>query len=370
MENTAEILPMETGIAVYKPYRNQLAEMKKNNASLLFDYESPAGNKDARSHVFKLRKTKAAVEGARKDEKAASLEYGRKVDAEAKEITAEIEAMIDVHQSVLDEIEQREKKRIDDINARIALLVMYQQCAGHDSSETTVALENLKAIVVDESYGELQLEAHKAKALAIQAQEGQHAVALKSEAETAELERLRKEAALRAQQDYEASIRKDAADKAKAEAEEKARRDNEAATARAKAEADAITARAKADAEAAERARKEAEGRAEKAEADRIAAEVKAKQDAIDAAEKAEREKREAIKQEQDRIAAEARAEEGAKAKREADQVHRETIQKAIVDAFLRELPDDMHSDVPMDLPIAIMNIIDAGLIPHVTINY
>src|SRR3954454_6832415 len=86
----------DDALAVYNPFRAELAEFKAQNATLIFDYESPKGNKEARSHVYKLRQSKAAVEKARKEEKAASLEYGRKVDAEAKTIMEEIEAMIAV----------------------------------------------------------------------------------------------------------------------------------------------------------------------------------------------------------------------------------------------------------------------------------
>src|SRR3990167_3162589 len=106
------IIKPTTAIAVYDEFRAQLAELKEHNAKLLFDYEDPKGNEEARSHVYKLRRTKAAVDKARQAEKAASLEYGRRVDSEAKEIIGEIEAMIEVHVKPLAEIEEREKKRV------------------------------------------------------------------------------------------------------------------------------------------------------------------------------------------------------------------------------------------------------------------
>ena len=101
---------MTQEIVAYNEFRGQLAELKANNAALVFDYANPLGNKAARSHVYKLRQTKAAVDKVRKAEKEASLERGRKVDAEAKEIMSEIEAMIDIHQKPLDEIEEREEQ--------------------------------------------------------------------------------------------------------------------------------------------------------------------------------------------------------------------------------------------------------------------
>ena len=91
-------------VKAFEPFYAQLAEFKANNAALTFDYESPKGNKEARSHIFKLRQSKGALEAARKSEKEESLNYGRKIDAEAKAIAAEIDGMISVHQVKIDEI--------------------------------------------------------------------------------------------------------------------------------------------------------------------------------------------------------------------------------------------------------------------------
>src|SRR3990167_7339060 len=113
------IIKPTTAIAVSDEFRAQLAELREHNAKLLFDYEDPKGNEDARSHVYKLRRTKAAVDKARQAGKAASLGYGRRVHSEGKEIIGEIEAMIEVHAKPLAEIEEREKKRVEGHTGRI-----------------------------------------------------------------------------------------------------------------------------------------------------------------------------------------------------------------------------------------------------------
>ncbi len=217
MTQAAEILIIDQkGIAVYNEFRNQLAELKAQNANLIFDYETPKGNKDARSYVYKLRQTKSAVEAARKREKQESLEYGRKVDAEAKEITVDLEDMIKVHQERLDEIEQRETKRIDGIKYRIADITKYQQCAGHDVKETASAIKHLESVSIDESFAEFQEMARTALEASLHAQRAQYALAIKAESDAAELARLRAQDAERQKKENEARAAQEA------EAQEKA----------------------------------------------------------------------------------------------------------------------------------------------------
>lgn len=68
-EQAEVILFNEQKISAYDPFRAQLAELKTNNEKAVFNYEDPAGNKEARSHIYKLRKTKSAVDRVRKDQK-------------------------------------------------------------------------------------------------------------------------------------------------------------------------------------------------------------------------------------------------------------------------------------------------------------
>ena len=100
---------------VFADFYKQLEEAKKVNEQTVFQYETPAGNKAARSHIYKLRQSKSAVESKRKEEKAESLKYGKDLDSEAKKITAEIEEMISVHDAPLKEIEERETVRVNKI---------------------------------------------------------------------------------------------------------------------------------------------------------------------------------------------------------------------------------------------------------------
>jgi hypothetical protein len=230
---------------------------------------------------------------------------------------------------VVDEIEQRDKKRIDAIQAKIANIVRYQQCAGHDSAETTAAINELNEIIIDDSYGEFATEAQKQRDIALEAQEAEHTVALKREDDARELARLRKEADERAQAERAENLRK--------ESEERAR-----------AEADA----------AAERKVKEAE---RTAEAERQRAQ-KAEDDRIAAAAKAEREKQDAIQAERDRAAAETKKAQDETAAREANKKHRAKIHAEALAVLKNYTSEDKANQV--------IEAIAKGQIPNVEIKY
>ena len=315
----------DSGIAAYSEFRAQLAQLNAENKALVFDYADPQGNKDARSHLHKLRRTKGAVDAARKAEKAASLEYGRRVDAEAKEIIGQIEDMIEVHERPIREIEEREATRKQDILNRLGVLCGYLDLtADAPSGQLRAHLEVLEEIPVDETFAESMAAATTHKKDAVAHLHAIIAVAEKREAEAAELEQLRREAAVRAQAEREERIAAEAAAEATAAA-----------------------------AAAAERAQKAADQAIQRAESDARAAEERA---AKIAQETEERLKREAGKR-----AAEERA---AVEKREADKKHRAAVNNAAVAALVEiaALSED-------DATLAV-EAIAKRLIPAVVINY
>lgn len=347
-------------LAVYDEFRAQLAEMKDQNEKLVFDYSDPAGNKEARSHVFKLRKSKAAVDKRRKEEKAQSLQYGRLVDSEAKEIITEIESMIEVHDKPLREIEQREKERVAAIEQAITQM---SECAnvqaGSTSSEIETTLAKLRAHKIDESYGEFEEEAARVQARSETKLATAFEAAKKREAEQAELEQLRKEKAerdekeraerlAREQREREAEIKQQAAEQAKLEAEK-----------RHQEELDRI-AQEKLEAERAaeeKRLAEEAKAKAENERLEREAAEAKEKE------EQAKRDAELAVLRERERVETERKAQEAAAAKREASKRHRTKIEKAVIAGMVES---GLHEDKAIDLVVAI----NSGNIPHVSIQY
>lgn len=214
-----------SGLAVYEPYRAQLAELRAHNAAVVFDYEDPAGNKEARSHIYKLRRTKTGVDDARKAAGKDALEYKRKVDAQGKEIIGEIEAMIKVHLEPIEAIEERERQRVADLENRVRNIQEFARCEGLGAAGIAVQIENLQAITVDQSFQEFQEAAANAKHEVLEHLHSSLARQQAREAEQAELEKLRQEAAERERREHEARIAKEAEERVRREAEERAQRE-------------------------------------------------------------------------------------------------------------------------------------------------
>jgi len=317
----------EISLAPYEPIRAQIAELKAANANTVFKYEEPKGNKLARSHVASLRTVKGDIERKRKELKAEALEYGRKVDAVAKELTGEIEAMIEVHDRPLREIEEREEARKASIVMPIDPVQTIEAC------EAIIA--RVKSVKIDDSWGD------KAKALATQAAtiatlQSSLDYMLAAKAEHEELERLREEQA-----------RRDAENRAKLEAEARAKREEEI-----RAQAEARAKREAADAAMAEARKKEAEAQAA------INAEKEKVRKAELAVAKAKQEKAEA----EARVAREEQAKKDAEAKRAANAKHRQKV--------LSEIMDDLADlDFGDDLG-AVAEAMAGGKIRHVKVEF
>jgi colicin import membrane protein len=388
---TQELMKFEGKIVEYDEYRAQLATMAEGNSKAVFDYRDPKGNKEARSHVYKLRQTKGAVERKRVELKADILVKGRLIDSEAKEITAVVESMIEVHETPIKQIELEEAERIKGHRDAIAWIENFKEAhfAACSSADLEAYLDQLQSQVPDESFEEFTAEAIKAHKLAMEVLTAYHAGAVKSEAEKAELERLRKEAAERERIERETRIAAEA--KAKAEADAKAaaekrereiaeqqakakadadRKEREAAEAIAKAErekAEAIALAEKQKTEAAERERLAAE----RAERDRLASIAKAEADAKAAEErqreavaKAKRDAEEAAQREQARIAREQAAAKAEEEKRAANKAHQKRINNEILAAMLET------GLVTEEIGKELISRIAKGLIPHVSIDY
>jgi hypothetical protein len=209
-----------------------------------------------------------------------------------------------------------------------------------DAATVKAVIDRVRAVSVDASFQEYQQQAATLQAATLHQLGVKHAAMVKHEAEQAELNRLRAEAAAREAADRaakeaadrearEALIRKDAENKARLAAEQAAAR--KAAEEKAKADAALV-------------AEREARLKAEKAAADakRKAAEAEAKRIADEQAAKAAEEKR----------AANAR--------------HRAKVLKTATEAAMAAVDDYTHPA----LVAAIMEAAAAGKIPGVTVNF
>ncbi len=326
---------MGTEIVAYNEFRDQLSQMKQNNTGLVFNYEDPAGNREARSHVYKLRQTKAAVDKVRKKIKEESLEVGRKIDAEAKEIIGEIEGMIDTHMKPLEAIEEREQQRVQKIRDRIESIrnAPFQRNGTGGmlaSPELKGLLEAVRTTVIDESFAEFQFEAQQVWDASVTSLEASYAAAVKNEAELAELARLRVEADERSRKDRDEQVRRDTEEKSRKEADARVEAERKASANRE------VNLRLE-----AERAQRE-------------------KQDANERADKAAQTERERIERKQ---AEEAKAEREATEKREADKKHRAKINSAAVEALVA-------GGMKIDHAKQAITLIAKGSVPNVSVSY
>lgn len=349
-----------SAIAAYQPFYAQLATLEADNKAIVFDYESKKGNKEARSHVFALRKSSAELERTRVAEKAESLKIGKAIDAEAKEISARILAMINVHQVKIDEIEKREADRIEAISSRIEAIVLHVGfLESITSKELSAGIAELEAMPIDESFAEYIADAAKAKDARLIKLREVLATVLDRENAAIELEKLRTEAAARAQKDRDDAIAAQAVAAAQvAIAAQDAKRAADAAKAIADAEASA-----KVEREAAERRELQLKLDAETAERRRIESEQKAEQDRINALAKAEADQKAAIQQEQARVAAEAAKVAAEEAKRAANKANQKAVNNAALVVMVAE-------GISEECAKNCIRLIASGKIPAVSISY
>lgn len=332
-------------IVAYNEFRAQLAELRTLNDSTVFDYEDPKGNKAARSHIYKLRKTKTAVDNCRKQEKKASLEYGRKVDSEAKEIISEIEDMISVHQKPIDEIERREEERVATILSKIEEIRGIPETFRGDDASFEILAEITRLDedhITEEFYQEFIEQAAGAKQMTLDRLREMYINRQRYEAEQAELQRLRAEADAREKKEREKQIAKEAAERAKREAEKKAERERIASEQREQALKDAQ--------ERAEREKREAEERAAQAEKN-------AKEAAVRAAKEAEAKAKRDAEEKQ-------RLEQAERERREANKRHCASINRNAVKAIMT------IEGINQKQAKEIVSMIATGNIPNVSIQY
>jgi hypothetical protein len=95
----------DSRLSVFSPIWTEINEFKQHNAELKFEYRTPSGEKMARSHIAKLRKVKTRIADAHKIAKEEALNVCKVLDGAKRDLLAEIEAMIDVHQAPLNQIE-------------------------------------------------------------------------------------------------------------------------------------------------------------------------------------------------------------------------------------------------------------------------
>lgn len=253
--STLAVEPKAIKISQYEALAADI-EIAQQQAVESFEYESPKGDKAARSYIAGLRKIRARIESARKEAKSYALEYGRAVDAQAKTLESQILGLIEPHQQALDAIAERERARVAAHQATLqAITTMVQKGSEEGASHTVIAalIAGLHGITTDDME-EFKVKADDEVGNGLRLLEALHAAALEREKrealEAAEAQRLAEE---------EQARRKAEAEARQAEAVERARQEAAAEAARQVAEAEQRARESEARAAAAEQRRQEEE---------------------------------------------------------------------------------------------------------------
>lgn len=324
--------------------------------------ETDAGRKIYASAAYKVARSKTFLDEIGKKLTDKQREEINNNNANRKLLREFCESLQKETRAPLTEWEEAERRRVweheNDI-ATIRALANPNTETGEpcDSAMLRAKLAEVRAFEMGDIWEEYKTLAAKVKDESITALESHIERRETYEAEQAELERLRAESAAREKREYEERIAREAADKARRDAESKAASEAQ----RLKDEKEAAERREREAKETAERAAREAIERAERAERDRIAAEERAKAEKESAVLAAEEKAR--LESHIERLAKEAEA------KAEAERIatnknHRKAVRKSSVSAIMAV------GNFPEDDANRIFNIIDAGKVPNITVNY
>jgi septal ring factor EnvC (AmiA/AmiB activator) len=317
------------------------------------DISTQDGRAQIASIAYKVARSKTALDEMGKDLVAEWKSKAAAVDAERRTIREKLDALKEEVRKPLTDWENADKARIEAHEQAIrdieALLLF-------DFDPTAATLQERIDTLAQRpprQWDEFCQRASAAISHVGKRLEDMHDVAVKREAERAELERLRAEQVAREQKERDDRIAAAAAEKARFEAEAVAKRAADEAAARAEAERQRI-----------EKEKADAIARAERAEADKKAAAAKAEEDARQAAAAAERNHQAAIENERKRVADAQAAADVETARREADKKHRAKINNEALVAILKAA--GISSEQGTNIVIAIAK----GEVPHVKISY
>lgn len=307
------------------------------------DVSTKKGRDAIGSLALKISKSKTLIEKCGKELVAEQKAQIKVIDDDRISIVKKLDLLRNEVLAPRDAWEQAEKDRVEKHQANIrAIKSLHDERTPYQESiEIKSRILELEGFEVDTSFEEYEQEAKLAKLETLDKLRTALVDREKFEAESAELERLRKAEQERLQREHEERIAHEAAEKARLEAERKAKEEAE------RVEREKQEAIAKAEREKREAAEREARLVAEKE-----AAELRAQHAAE--AERKRIEAEQAVKLEAERKAEEAR---------QANQAHRKKICNEALKGLLALGIDEAKSK-------EILQAINKGLVPHVSINF
>ena len=310
------------------------------------DVTTKKGRDAIGSLAMKVSKSKTLIEKCGKELVAEQKAQIKLIDDDRIAIVKKFDALRDEILAPRDAWEKAEEDRVKKHQDAIIGIKMPADLLQNHPTEWTsenikVAINDLENVCIDPSFEEFEQEAKLSKFETLEKLRTALAAREKYEAEQAELERLRKEQLEREQRERDERIAKEAADKARIEAEAKALAEQR------RVEREKQDAQEKAEREKREAAEREARLIAEKEEA-----ELRAQQAAVMERQRIEREQ--AAKEEAERKAEEARL---------ANVEHMRSINQEILNKLCAIGLDEGQAK-------AVITAIARNQIPNVSIKY
>lgn len=244
---------MTTEIVAYQSTEAVVADLTARYAKVVFDVAKPDGMRDAKSAYKEINTHSITLEAARVKEKADSLTYGRKVDAEAKRIADKLDALrLPIKGMIETETKREEREREEKIRVETER-VAAELAAAKAAEEKRMAAERAKiagdllALAQAQVAANAKIEA-EARASREKIEAEQRAARLEREEADRVSRQVREaeEAKAKKLRDEEDARLKSERDKLEAErraVEEAQRKEREAAEAKAKAEREAEEAK-------------------------------------------------------------------------------------------------------------------------------
>lgn len=320
---TPEAVTPSTPIVAYSKTEAGLAALREKYAGAVFDVRTAPGLAIARAARGELRGLRVTLEETRVKEKAESIAYGRRLDAEAKRITEAIKELEDPIAAQVQaednrkDVERQAREKADaerrtTIQKRIEWIRLAPtEWTGKPAAELDEFLAKFAALpLTDELYSEYLDNAKTTHAAALATLERMHKATVGAEAEAARLKTENDALALRK------------ADADKADAERKAKADAEDAARRERIAKEDAERAARIKAEDDRRAAVKAAEDAKRAAADKVEADARAKAQAEqDAKDKAARDARLAAEAAVAEANRKAEAQAAAERKRQRDEL-------------------------------------------------
>lgn len=265
-ETALEVFKAEQGLDPYLlTIRQELDSFLAEPPSL----DTATGRKAYASMAHKIARSKTAIDNIGKELVADLKQLPKTIDAERKRWRDQLDEWRDEARGPLNEWEAAEEARVARHGQAIDLLRW--TAADIDdlsSAELKERLASTEATKVDESWEEYEAEAHRVKDVTVSTLRAAVAKREKYEADQAELERMRQEAAERDRKEYEAKIAREAEERARREADQAAQAEREAAARREQEARDEAARKEREYQEGIAKAKREAEAEQQRIQAE------------------------------------------------------------------------------------------------------